>query len=48
MPAHILQVYRDQGIEILCANSPLDPYLIHYLEDKLRPVAFPTHRCRSA
>ena len=37
---HILQVYRGRGIEILCANSPLDPYLIHFLEDKLRPVTF--------
>jgi molecular chaperone HtpG len=37
---HILQIYREQGIEILCANSPLDPYLIHFLEDKLRPVTF--------
>lgn len=37
---HILQVYRDSKIEILCADSPLDSYLIHYLEDKLRPVTF--------
>lgn len=37
---HILQIYRNQGIEILCANSPLDPYLIHFLEEKLRPVTF--------
>jgi molecular chaperone HtpG len=37
---HILKIYRDQGIEILCANSPLDSYLIHFLEDKLRPVTF--------
>lgn len=37
---HILQIYRDRGIEILCADSPLDPYLIHVLEDKMRPVAF--------
>lgn len=37
---HILQIYRNQGTEILCANSPLDPYLIHFLEDKLRPVTF--------
>lgn len=37
---HILQVYRDQKIEVLCANNPLDSYLIHYLEDKLRPVTF--------
>jgi molecular chaperone HtpG len=37
---HILQIYRDRGIEILCADSPLDPYLIHFLEDKMRPVTF--------
>ena len=38
--AHILQVYRGRNIEILCANSPLDPYLMHFLEEKLRPVLF--------
>lgn len=38
--AHILDVYRGRNIEVLCANSPLDPYLIHYLEDKIRPVLF--------
>ncbi len=37
---HILKVYRDRHVEVLCANSPLDPYLIHFLEDKLRPIAF--------
>ena len=37
---HVLQVYRDRQIEILCANSPLDSYLIHFLEDKIRPVTF--------
>lgn len=37
---HILQIYRDKGIEILCANSPLDAYLIQFLENKMRPVAF--------
>jgi molecular chaperone HtpG len=38
--AHILKVYQERGIEILCAGSPLDPYLIHFLEDKLRPITF--------
>ena len=38
--ANILQVYRGRNIEILCANSPLDPYLMHFLEEKLRPVLF--------
>lgn len=38
--SHILQIYRDQKIEILCANSPVDPYLIHFLEEKIKPVVF--------
>lgn len=37
---HIQQIYRDRGIEILCADSPLDSYLFHFLEDKLRPLTF--------
>jgi molecular chaperone HtpG len=37
---HVLQVYREKGIEILCANSPLDPYLMQFLENKLSPVTF--------
>lgn len=37
---HITDIYRKQGIEILCANSTLDPYLIHFLENKLKPVVF--------
>ncbi len=36
----ILKIYRDKGIEILCADSPLDPYLFQFLEDKLRPATF--------
>lgn len=38
--AHLLQLYHAQGIEVLCANSPLDSYLMHFLENKLKPVAF--------
>lgn len=37
---HIVQIYRDKGIEILCASSYLDPYLIRFLEEKLRPLFF--------
>lgn len=37
---HILQIYRNRNIEILCANAPVDPYLIHFLEDKLKPITF--------
>jgi len=36
--AHILEVYRKQGVEVLCADSPIDPYLIHYLERKISPA----------
>ncbi len=36
----IMQIYQGKGIEILCANHPLDAYLIRFLEDKLRPVVF--------
>ncbi|WP_068469106.1 molecular chaperone HtpG [Candidatus Protochlamydia phocaeensis] len=37
---HMLTIYRQQGAEILCANSPLDPYLMQFLENKLSPVTF--------
>jgi molecular chaperone HtpG len=37
---HVLQIYRDKGIEILCANGPLDSYLMHHLEAKLAPASF--------
>lgn len=37
---HVLQIYHDKKIEILCANGPLDSYLMHHLENKLNPVSF--------
>lgn len=36
----IVEMYRARGIDILRADGPLDSYLIHHLEDKLRPVTF--------
>lgn len=36
--AHILDVYHKQGVEVLCADSPIDPYLIHYMERKISPA----------
>lgn len=38
--APILDVYKNKGIEILCAESPIDPFLMQYLEKKLHPAAF--------
>lgn len=38
--SHFLDMYAKQGIEVLCANDHLDPYLFHFLEGKLSPVLF--------
>jgi molecular chaperone HtpG len=37
---HIHDIYQKRGIDILCTNSPLDPYLMQFLERKLSPVTF--------
>lgn len=38
--AHFLEMYKQKGIEILCAGSPIDSYLIHFLENKQRDFSF--------
>lgn len=38
--AHVLDVYKEKGIEVLCMESPLDPYMVQFLERKLSPVVF--------
>ncbi len=38
--AHFLDLYTNKGIEVLYAGSPVDTALIHFLEDKCRPVQF--------
>lgn len=37
---HVLDVYREKEIEVLCADSPLDPYMMQFLERKLSPAIF--------
>lgn len=37
---HVMDIYRKQGIEVLCANSPLDSYLMHFIEGKIAPITF--------
>lgn len=37
---HFLDIYKKQGIEVLCADSPLDTYVIAFLERKMEPVKF--------
>ena len=33
-------MYRQKGIEILCAGSPIDPFLMQFIEKKISPVTF--------
>ncbi len=37
---HFLDIYKQRGVEVLCADSPIDQYLMQFLERKLSPVAF--------
>ena len=37
---HVLEIYKNQGIEILCADSPFDPFIMQFLEKQLAPVIF--------
>ncbi len=38
--SHILDIYHQKGIEVICANSFLDTYVIDFLERKLSPTTF--------
>jgi molecular chaperone HtpG len=37
---HILDIYRQKSLEVLCAGSPIDPYLIQFLERKIQDLKF--------
>lgn len=37
---HFLDIYRQKGIEVLCADNPVDPYVMQHLERKLSPAIF--------
>lgn len=34
------EIYKEKGIEVIVANSPVDSYVIQFLEKKLSPVSF--------
>jgi len=38
--AHFLDIYRQKNIEVLCADSPIDQYVMQFFERKLSPVVF--------
>lgn len=35
-----IKLYKDKGVEILIANSPIDSYVMQFLERKISPAAF--------
>lgn len=37
---HIQDLYRQKEVDVLCANSPIDHYLIEFLEKKIVPARF--------
>jgi len=37
---HVLEIYQQKEISVICANSPLDSYLINFLESKITPATF--------
>jgi molecular chaperone HtpG len=37
---HFIELYRQKNIEVLCADSPLDPFIMQFLEKKLEPSKF--------
>ncbi|NGX41802.1 MAG: Chaperone protein HtpG [Chlamydiae bacterium] len=38
--SHFLDIYKQKNIEVVCAPSPLDTYLIQFLETKIAPAKF--------
>ncbi len=38
--AHFLDIYLSKGIEVLCADSPIDPFLMQFLERKIPSTHF--------
>jgi len=42
---HLLELYVQKGIEVICADHPVDPYVMQFLERKISPATF--HRIDS-
>lgn len=40
MAAHVLEIFKQKGIEVIYAESSIDSYLMQFLERKLTPVKF--------
>lgn len=38
--AHVIDIYKKRGIEVVCAENPMDPYLMQQLERKMTPLKF--------
>jgi molecular chaperone HtpG len=37
---HVLDIYKKRGIEVLCADSPFDPFLMQFIERKMPETSF--------
>ena len=37
---HVVDIYKKQGVEVICAENPMDPYLMQQLERKMAPLKF--------
>ncbi len=37
---HLIDIYKQKGIDVLIADHPVDPYLINFLEQHIAPAAF--------
>jgi molecular chaperone HtpG len=38
--SHFLELYKQQGVEVLCTNSSVDTHMMSFLENKLQPAKF--------
>jgi molecular chaperone HtpG len=38
--SHLHNIYKEKNIEVICANSPIDSYVISALEKKITPAKF--------
>lgn len=38
--AHLHAIYQQKGVEVLCTDSPIDSFVLQFIERKLSPVTF--------
>lgn len=38
--SHVIDIYKKQGIEVICAENPMDPYVMQHIERKIPSLKF--------